>query len=42
LIDAGAIDKSTLIDSYVSGEIKTGDTFGAYYGEVWKGYFVPT
>ena len=42
LLDTNKINASTLQDSYVSGEIKTENVFGDYYGEVWKGYFIPT
>jgi hypothetical protein len=42
LLDTNKINASTLQDSYISGELKTDNVFGDYYGEVWKGYFVPT
>lgn len=42
LLETNKINASTLQDSYVSGEIKTENVFGDYYGEVWKGYFIPT
>lgn len=42
LLDTNKINASTLQDSYISGELKTENVFGEYYGEVWKGYFVPT
>ena len=33
---------ATLLEQSVRGEIRSEDTFGSYYGQVWKGYFVPT
>ena len=42
IIDSGDLSKLTLQAEYISGEIATADVLGNNYGEVWKGYFVPT
>jgi hypothetical protein len=42
LIDTGNIDKSTLLESSIIGEIRGKDVSSLPYGEAWKGYFVPS
>ncbi len=42
LLEANLLNSTTLQDSYISGEIKTDNIYGEEYGEVWRGYFVPS
>lgn len=36
------MNQSALQESFVAGEIRSEGVYGENYGEVWKGYFVPS
>jgi hypothetical protein len=41
-LDSGDLSRLTLLDEYISGEIAAANVLGSNYGQVWKGYFIPT